>query len=584
MSKYLLPTGFRTHLAQQLKESITEQANSVYYVFAGKHTSYANGTIPQPADSLQDTLLDSFDDMVFGKKVNDSDVALLIPKVEWVSNTVYDHYTSNSVVFGNNFYVAVNATSQYNIFKCLDNADGLPSTYAPTLADTSPSDEYYSTADNYVWKYMYSVSSSVWNKFTTEHWMPVVANTQVSGNAVPGSIDIINVNQQGSNYDTFLAGQFASADIAINGDPLLYTISSSANTADNFYNQSAIYITEGAGKGQIRRIEAYNGTYRRITVNSAFTTTLSSTSQYEIGPLITISGDGSGAVARGLVNSVSSNSMYKVEVVNRGTGYSYATLTITGNTSGVSNAAVLSPSIAPPGGHGFDAYKELGATAIGIGVSFANTESGTIPTSNDFRTIGIIKDPLFANVTFSLNASSISGVFTPGETITQATSNAYGVVTSIVGATLAITNAYGTFQTGKVVTGGTSSASGNVISFDINNMSKDFNTFDQRSRYVVSYLSGTFQADEPVYQNNISLANGVFHSNDATYLSLTNVKGVFNTGQPIVGNTSAAQANVTGYTPPDLVKNAGDIIYIENIDPVSRSNTQTETIKIVLKF
>jgi hypothetical protein len=276
--------------------------------------------------------------------------------------------------------------------------------------------------------------------------------------------------------------------------------------------------------------------------------------------------------------------MYKVEVVNRGTGYSYATLTITGNTSGVSNAAVLLPSIAPPGGHGFDAYKELGATAIGIGVSFANTESGTIPTSNDFRTIGIIKDPLFANVTFSLNASSISGVFTPGETITQATSNAYGVVTSIVGATLAITNAFGTFQTGKVVTGGTSSASGNVISFDINNMSKDFNTFDQRSRYVVSYLSGTFQTDEPVYQNNAALANGVFHSNNSTYLSLTNVKGIFNAGQPIVGNTSAAQANVTGYTPPDLVKNAGDIIYIENIDPVSRSNTQTETIKIVLKF
>ena len=97
-------------------------------------------------------------------------------------------------------------------------------------------------------------------------------------------------------------------------------------------------------------------------------------------------------------------------------------------------------------------------------------------------------------------------------------------------------------------------------------------------------MSGTFQTDEPVYQNSAALANGVFHSNDATYLSLTNVKGTFNVGQPIVGNTSTAQANVTGYTPPDLVKNAGDIIYIENIEPISRSNTQTETIKIVLKF
>ena len=37
-------------------------------------------------------------------------------------------------------------------------------------------------------------------------------------------------------------------------------------------------------------------------------------------------------------------------------------------------------------------------------------------------------------------------------------------------------------------------------------------------------------------------------------------------------------------TNPDLVRNAGDIIYLNNIDAVSRSNTTTETVRLVISF
>lgn len=586
MSKNLIPTVFRTHMARQFKESITEPANTIYYAFAGKHSPYANGSIPQPTDDLQTTLYGAFDEMVFGKRILDTDVSLMVPKEEWQTNTVYAAYDSASVIYGNSFYVAINASSQYDVFKCLDNNKGSYSIYAPSLSETSASDDAYSTADGYVWKYMYSVTAATWNKFTTDAWMPVANNANVTGNAVSGSIDIINVKLGGSHYDATLTGQFSAADITIAGDPLLYVIGSNANTTDNFYNDSAIYITGGSGMGQIRKIVGYNGSYRRISVNNAFTTQLSNTSTYAISPLIQISGDGDGAVARALVNTATAaaNSIYKVEVVNRGSNYSYATLSIGGNTSGFSNAASLTVSIAPPSGHGFDPAEELGSTAVGISVSFANNESGKISSANDIRTIGILKDPKYANVQFSINSSSLSGTFTVGETITQNTTNATAVVVSINGLTLDTSNATGDFVAGQYISGGSSGAYANVNSYEVNGSSKDFSTFDQTSRYVVNYISGTFQQDEPVYQNTAALANGFFHSNTSTYLNLTNVRGVMNAGEPIVGNTSGASANVISYLPPDLVKNVGDVIYIENIDPVSRSNTQTEKIKLVLKF
>jgi hypothetical protein len=34
----------------------------------------------------------------------------------------------------------------------------------------------------------------------------------------------------------------------------------------------------------------------------------------------------------------------------------------------------------------------------------------------------------------------------------------------------------------------------------------------------------------------------------------------------------------------DFVRGSGDIIYIENIEPILRSNSQSETIKLILEF
>lgn len=587
MTTQLITNYFRLHNVNQFKESINETANSVYYVFAARHTQYTGGdtAIPPLTNTLENTLTIPYEEMIFGKRVSANDVSVMVPRYDWVSNTVYTPYRSNEDLTNKPFYVAVNAGSARHIFKCLDNNSNSVSVSAPDLASTSANDEYYATADGYQWKYMYSIGTSTFDKFATDTYMPVVANTQVTGNAVSGAIDVITVTYRGSNYNTFLSNTFLSSDLRIGGDPTKYYIANNASTSNDFYIGSYLYLKTGTGAGQGRRIVDYSviGNSKTVTISSGFTTAPDATTVYEITPGVLIEGDGDDAEARAVVNTAQSNTIARIEIVNRGRNYTWASAIVTGNTSGVSNAAVLRVDLGPKGGHGSNPEYELGGTSLCMSVTFANSESGTIPVVNDYRTVGIIKDPLFANVV--LTVGSINGSYSVGETVTQSNTNAAGVVTEWDTInTLTLTNVNGIFVTGQTVTGGTSNATSNLVSYQINGQAKNFNTFDQRYRYTFTPISGTFTPDEAVYQTDINFANAVFHSNTSSNLYVTHLKGVLNTGNTLVGQVSGATANLLFAYPPDIVRNSGEVIYMENESPISRSNSQSETIKVILQF
>jgi hypothetical protein len=593
MAKKLITNNLRLHLAEQFKESFTEEANTIYYMFAARPQDYSEN-VPQPIDTYQSTMYDIYNDMVFGKRITENDVVLMIPKVEWEANTVYIPYDANNVMYGNNFYVSVVEGGNYNVFKVLDipkiNDSYIASNTSPLLSQTAADDEYYSTSDGYVWKYMYQITNDQWDKYTTDNWMPVLSNNNVEGNAVSGAIDVIRIQTKGSNYDAILSNTFTVSQISVLGNPLLYDLPQSASSNTGFYTQSCIYVTSGGANGEIRKIVDYDGPNRRITIQEPFDTPPETGASYEIGPLIEISGDGSGAQARGLINTdtAAGNSFYSVEIVSRGSNYSYATVTIGSNTGGVSNAAILVPIIGPVGGHGSNAAIELGARAIGIGISFQNNESGKITTSNDIRTFGVVKNPKFANV--QLTVTGAIDTFTTGGTVYQVNTNASGIVTTYIGNELQLTNASGIFVTGQriyqPIDGGGNTAEANVSVIQISGQVKDFNTYDQTYKVQYDTLVDTFISDEIVIQTEggATLASGIFHSANATTILLTDVKGVFNTNLLIEGQTSGATANVVSRTLPDLVKYSGEVLFIENVSEIARSNNQTEEIKIVLKF
>ena len=266
-------------------------------------------------------------------------------------------------------------------------------------------------------------------------------------------------------------------------------------------------------------------------MNAGLTVYPDATSIFEIGPRVIISGDGQSANAVATVDPAA-NSISEIEIINSGANYTYADIQIIANTGLIDTATSLAISstsgqaraiVSPPGGHGSSVINELYANKVGIGMSFANTESSTISVDNDFRKISILKDPLFANVEITLAATYTASSFTAGETILQANSGATGIVVNRDAAVVRLSNVRGFFVSGNstvnYVTGQTSSYVSPVDSID-----KSVQTFDQRQIYQVEMLytgpNGTgFAEDELVIQQGLStLASDIITltiSNDA---------------------------------------------------------------------
>ena len=260
------------------------------------------------------------------------------------------------------------------------------------------------------------------------------------------------------------------------------------------------------------------------------------------------------------------------------------------------------PIIGPPGGHGSDPINELYADTVGVSVDFVDDEGGNTPAQNDFRTVGILKDPLFANVVLTMNTStSNSGTaFTAGEKVTQDSNSthggAYGYIAARASGTLNLANVYGQFHTGLRITGADSSVTGNVHSLQTSDKStSNASTFDQRLRLTgfTNSSSVAFTTDELIKQDSTD-ANGAVHfinTSSGAVMSITNKKGNFlatdtasGTYYYIRGQSSGAVGYFTDTAGPDIVPNSGEVMYVENISPITRDNSQTERIKVMIKF
>lgn len=464
MAKKLVPAEFKTHLINQIIESVTERANTAYYAFVGDHETVASTLeeINQPTETVRQLNSEVFRNMIFGKKMTANDIRFVVNRHNWISGTVYEMYDDQLVELQDkNFYVLVDEGSFKHVYKCLYNNNGAASTSKPLFANAKydgdlyiAGDDYYETADGYQWKYMYSITSTVFNRFATEKFIPVVANTVVQDNAVEGSIDVVKVTFAGKQYDNYVTdAKFEVADInrvsstiidgAAPGSAEAHFTTSKANqiyrikigseqTID-FYKNTILYITSGVGSGQYRTVEksAYisdlGGVF--VQLDEQFTTLPNETSTYEIMPKVSIIGDGNqtaNAEARAIISPVASNSVNKVEMLDVGRNYSFASAAVlTGNpvsNNGITvspTAATIRPIIPPQGGHGANTVIEFGARRLSFYMKYNRDESGLVEPTNSFAQFGIIRDPQFANV--AIYTTDASGEFVDDETVYQFT-------------------------------------------------------------------------------------------------------------------------------------------------------------------
>ena len=486
---------------------------------------YATEDVPPlPLDNQREKIA-LYDEIIAAKRISDAFARTVIRRYNWnlVANPRFDMWkpdysatpggggqigkqtaTGADSISDAKFYVM---NSNYEVFKCLyngegpGNATGVDAVEEPTTsggnydAGTGLYTETTNVNGNYIWKYMYTIPTDDVLKFLSSDFMPIVlpanpSRTTVVGQAVAGAIDVVLIEDAGSGLPA----------------------------------------NRGIGN------ELYAG----------------------------IKGDGTGGVVK--MTTDGSGSILTAEVEVRGSGYTYANVLLSnGNLftdPGLAGGdAIATPGgwsgaleavLPPQGGHGSDHETELNGKRVMTNIRLTYDEgSGDFPVDNDFRRIGIIKDPYAWGTTDFLLSDTVSGLralkiegsqadYIPDETITQ------------------------------TVTGGT--AYGTVVSWVLDSGS----TTDGVLKYIQTNDAHTDQGVVRAFESTGATVAGGQSGGDGT------VTTGYNTGGgvlPLLGHSFT-----NGLSNPEIENNSGDVIYIENRRLITRAPDQIEDIKLVIEF
>lgn len=451
----LVTKNFRLYNTDQLYSKITTNATENLYLTIGKTTAWPNDSIPPVVNSSFDSIaIDTWKYAISMKKIVGSDASYAVPRINWTSGVTYNSYKSYTD-FATNFYVL---TDEFNLYKCIDNNNNSPSTVKPTSTSTA----IVSLADNYKWKFMFTLRAVDALKYLTTSYIPVKYLTVNDGSdqwlvqtsAVPGTIDTYSVLVPGTGY-------ISQTGTAVTATPTTITLASSASAIDSTYNGMSVYISSGQGQGQVKKISSYIGATKIATVET-WNIIPNATSIYTVSPSVNIVGDGTGASA---YSTVTSGAITKINTLSFGSNYKHATVTLQSNVGG---NAVIKANVSPLLGHGSNVVRELFAHNLTLNVKLTGDESTTFPINNDYRTISLISAPRIANNSYAASLSydlsdkltftGITGSFLNDENVTGSVSGATGNIISINGNILSLNNMFKMFSVGDIITGSVSGA------------------------------------------------------------------------------------------------------------------------------
>ena len=254
----IITDTLKRDLLAELKADF-DSAGSEYYVGLGRSELWDDSdNVVTPTQSAR--TIDQFRRSLQGiKKIQD--VSYIVPRNNWSSGTIYSAYDDNFSSYpANAYYVRTDANQVYICLQQGKNAAGaaVTSTIEPTGNSTAP----FTTADGYVWKFLYSITALKANRYLSANYMPV----QLLDSA-ENPLETLQINVQ----NAAIAGEVVGVAVTAGG-----TGYSSAPTVTITGDGDSAEATATISGGEVVKIEMTNRgsgyTYANVSFSSGAAT------------------------------------------------------------------------------------------------------------------------------------------------------------------------------------------------------------------------------------------------------------------------------------------------------------------------
>jgi hypothetical protein len=506
--------------AKNFVDAVQSSDNS-FYAWIGlpdssEFQSDWNTNPPAPKDNLDESNY-YWDTMLALKKINSGDVSQVIRKITWQSGTTYDMWRND--------ITRDNPSQPSGVFDIYDS-------------------------NFYVMNSEYKVYICLYNNSSPEN------NFRGGPSLDEPNFTDLEPREAGSSGDGYIWKYLYTVkpNQIIKFDSTNYI----AVPTDWESNSSYSAVRENAStSGQLKIVTIRNRGVGLGTANVTYTR-------------VPIKGDGRGAEATVVINNDSK--VESVTVSNGGSNYTFGTLDLDGGgvpTGSIS--PVFDVIIPPPGGHGADIYRELGAYNVLTYARFENdTQNPDFIIGNQFSQVGIVKNPSTYDSTTNLTLDKASAVYAlklVGTGYSEATFRPDSFVTQTVG--------LGSTAVGRVVSYDSSTG---ILKYWQDRRTSGFNTDGSQNTSPVYGFELLRFASSPTTGGNLSIS--------PTTGNTLQIDNSFSGVSTVINNRTyyLGQEFNNGVSNPEVKKYSGDIIYIDNRPSVTRSSSQKEDVKVILQF
>ena len=474
-----------------------------YYIGLSRSEDWDDDTNPPTPNPSTETIRTFQSSLQAVKAV--SDLSYVIPRHNWSAGSVYTAWSNkkhSDTTIGalqdleGPYYVM---TDEHNVYVCLQQGktdEGVTrnSLYKPTDVTYAP---FEAGPDGYVWKFMYNVGVYNSRRYLTSEWIPVE--------------QLLDSEEGGPSTGALSASRLAQVLVQLSAVP------------GQIYG---VHI-DSSGRG------------------------------YTSAPTVTFRGE-NGDSARGYARIDASGQIFQVvmkDSENAGTysfGSGYGDQTWIEISGGGGTGAVLTPNVhLDSGGLGNDPRTDLSAAALMYSARIIGDEYNTFNISNDFRQVGLIRNPLKDSV----NDTDWVDDSNSTRYVTGVRANALKKL--YVGSGIVEENA----DADNIVTGQVSGAKAILDYYDIY-IDSDCCDSTQNQTYNVLYVHQT-------------PATGFTPFDSAETVEVSEGGG----SASIVASADSSEPALRWAQMDNF---SGEVLYVDNRVQIDRDEDQTEDIKIVI--